>query len=332
MSLTDVVITTSSTTSAVEGCAGFGHPWVGLTGWMGASTIGNACDRVDVAAIVRDGRDADARQTCGCEHPDCCVCVGFEGTAVAAQPGPDPGRVAHAHRVADELGMMHRSINPADFDTPPRSAPSLVVQGTNAVPITVDTTLTVTPDALPHLDLARQRISHGEEDIILLQDPAAPTTVTFTLTTRGDTFAPTTDGGAVVLDPHHQPIAVIAAPWTHDATNTPLTTTYTITPTTLTQTITTTPTTTYPVTADPKITWGIITGTIYFNKEETAFIAAGSSFVFALAKDLPSPWNFVLMAVAGFVGARAAAALSVGKCLAIKSDLYVYDYRGSYCK
>lgn len=34
----------------------------------------------------------------------------------------------------------------------------------------------------------------------------------------------------------------------------------------------------------------------------------------------------------GLVGARAAAALSVGKCLAIKSDLYVYDYRGSYCK
>src|SRR5579875_1375350 len=264
---------------------------------------------------VGDGRDVDAWQTRPRGHRDrcVCVCVGFEGTAFAAQPDSDSGRVAHAHRVADELGMMHRSINPADFDTPPRSAPSLVVQGTNAVPITVDTTLTVTPDALPHLDLARQRISHGEEDIILLQDPAAPTTVTFTLTTRGDTFAPTTDGGAVVLDPHHQPIAVIAAPWTNDATHTPLTPTY-------------------PVTADPKITWGIITGTIYFNKEETAFIAAGSSFVFALAKDLPSPWNFVLMAVAGFVGARAAAALSVGKCLAIKSDLYVYDYRGSYCK
>ncbi|WP_049751449.1 hypothetical protein [Acidothermus cellulolyticus] len=224
--------------------------------------------------------------------------------------------------MADELGPLHRSINPADVDTPPRSAPSLVVQGSNAVPVTVDTTLTVTPDALPHLDLARQRIPHGEQDLIILEDSTAPTSVTFTITTPGETLAPTADGGALVLDSHHQPVAFIAAPWAHDAAGNPIPTTYTITPTSLTQTITPPTTATYPITADPKITWGIITGTIYFNKEETAFIAAyGLSYGYYQYLLAILPPTEAIGDLSSTVTVYAAAAQWLGKCLAIKFGL-----------
>jgi hypothetical protein len=204
------------------------------------------------------------------------------------------------------------------------------MQGVSAAPVTVDTTLTVTPDALPHLDLARQRILHGEEDLIMLQDASAPTTVTFILTTPGDTLAPTTDGGALILDSHHQPVAVIAAPWAHDAAGTSIPTAYTITPTTLTQTITPPTTATYPITADPKITWGIITGTIYFNKEETAFIAetilAGVDPVYVwqylrVLYALPNPYTKFFAAVVAEIMLDAYAATWQGKCLKIKFGL-----------
>jgi len=295
-------------------------------------TIVVAYDHVDVIVIFGDGRDVDAWQTRPRGHRDRCVCVGFEGTAFAAERGTDSGRVAHAHRVAAELGMLHSSVNPEEVDSPPPGTPSLAMQGVSAAPVTVDTTLTVTPDALPHLDLARQRILHGEEDLIMLQDASAPTTVTFILTTPGDTLAPTTDGGALILDSHHQPVAVIAAPWAHDAAGTSIPTAYTITPTTLTQTITPPTTATYPITADPKITWGIITGTIYFNKAETAQVAATAGFVASLARYLPSPWNTVLDLFANYYSFMAAYVLTLGECLAIKSTTYAYGYRGSYCQ
>lgn len=100
----------------------------------------------------------------------------------------------------------------------------------------------------------------------------------------GGTIKVTTDGGAVVLDNAKQVIAVVEKPWAKDANGALVQTYFTTNGQTLTQVIKhDTHGVAYPVTADPRFSWGWSGVTVYFNRSETAFIGrAGGTALGAL--------------------------------------------------
>jgi hypothetical protein len=87
----------------------------------------------------------------------------------------------------------------------------------------------------------------------------------------------------------------------------------------------------FPVVADPKYTWGWVTGTIYFNKVETKKFAAGVG-VAAFIATFAGPWAPLLRGIATWIGVVAGWAIADGACVKVKSTLQVSEYRGGYCR
>lgn len=92
----------------------------------------------------------------------------------------------------------------------------------------------------------------------------------------------------------------------------------------------------YPITIDPHYTWGWITGTIYFNKSETAKLAVGASAVLSLSGLLPAPWPAVVIPQATLIAYQAGIAQLNGVCVWVRSNSQVGSYSGSagdgYCQ
>jgi hypothetical protein len=92
----------------------------------------------------------------------------------------------------------------------------------------------------------------------------------------------------------------------------------------------------YPVTVDPHFTWGWVTGTIYFNRQETALFAAGTGLTSKMASLLPAPWGTVLSVYAAVLTAVAASAFALGQCVSMNSVGLAFRYSGSegdgYCR
>ncbi|WP_031155363.1 hypothetical protein [Streptomyces erythrochromogenes] len=92
----------------------------------------------------------------------------------------------------------------------------------------------------------------------------------------------------------------IDAPWAKDANGKAVPTSYRLDGNTLVQTIETGPDTAYPVVADPHYTWGIISGTVYFNKSETKVLALGGTVVSWLPHPAAVVGGRTLAGVAGY--------------------------------
>ncbi|MFI8345643.1 hypothetical protein ACIF8W_37090 [Streptomyces sp. NPDC085639] len=144
---------------------------------------------------------------------------------------------------------------------------------------------TVYPNAAAHTDLATQAtVGGGARALVTLKDAKAPTTQRFDLGLpegaslvadgTGGYDIVTSAGGAGLVARGH-----IDAPWAKDAKGNAVPTRYSLEGNTLVQTIETGPDTAFPVVADPHYTWGIISGTVYFNKSETKVIALGGTVV-----------------------------------------------------
>ncbi|MFC9279701.1 hypothetical protein [Streptomyces collinus] len=176
---------------------------------------------------------------------------------------------------------------------------------------------TVYPDAAAHTDLAAQAtVDGGARALVTLKSAAAPTTQRFDLGlpdgatlvadgAGGYDIAASANGAGTAVRGH------VDAPWAKDANGNPVPTSYSLDGNTLVQTIETGPDTAYPVVADPHYTWGIITGTVYFNKKETKLLALGGTVV----SWIPNP--------AAVVGGRSLAAIAgvavaADKCVKIK--------------
>ena len=90
-----------------------------------------------------------------------------------------------------------------------------------------------------------------------------------------------------------------------------------------------------PATPGLHYTWGNITGTVYFNREETATasFAAGMTAMGALAAE---PFGAIIAAKAAQISIVAGTANLAGRCLKIKSNGRVGIYSGSdgdgYCQ
>ncbi len=126
------------------------------------------------------------------------------------------------------------------------------------------------------------------------------------------------DGRVVVVDVDDIVVAVIEAPWAFDAKGNAVATSYTVSGDVLTLEVDHDGSTTYPVLADPVFTWGYISGTVYFDRQETrnmAIAGAVPAAVFALA----GPWGWVLAGYTIEMVAWAATALPrEGTCLKVK--------------
>ncbi|MFF0570986.1 hypothetical protein ACFYT7_25610 [Streptomyces sp. NPDC004041] len=126
-------------------------------------------------------------------------------------------------------------------------------------------------------------------------------------------------------------VGTIDAPWAKDAHGKDVPTRYRLEGDTLIQTIDTHSGTAYPVVADPKFDWGIVTGTLYFNKSETRKAVESGGFLTAAAAMIPGPGAPSAVTIAGW-STMAAIAQRHGKCLKINTWLKPNEYSGGYCR
>ncbi|MER7850289.1 hypothetical protein ABTZ03_40870 [Kitasatospora sp. NPDC096077] len=195
----------------------------------------------------------------------------------------------------------------------------------------------VYPDAAPSTDIAVQLTDDGgARALAALKDPSAPTEQHYKLDlpagsaavaneTGGYDLIRPTEGGAAVT------VGQIDAPWAKDAKGNPVPTTYTLEGNTLIQRVDITKDTAFPVVADPKWTWGNITGTVYFNKGETADAAVNMSFIAGIIAAGGVP-GLLSAATLANIARVAFLAQNHGNCLKVKIPiLYPDEYSGGNC-
>jgi len=187
---------------------------------------------------------------------------------------------------------------------------------------------------------AVQPLSDGVR--VLAVEPNARTKqFRFPITLPAGSFLATEAGGMVSVN---VPIGKGAAgaigaflsPWAKDANGKALPTSYKIEGNTLVQTVTTSPSTAYPIVADPHYTWGIVTGTVYFDKAETAVIADHADWISVLGIFAPAPWGTLLQAYELYIRNAAIISRQLDLCVKFKSTGTAGPYGGSdgdgYCR
>lgn len=126
------------------------------------------------------------------------------------------------------------------------------------------------------------------------------------------------DGRVVVVDGDDVVVAIIEAPWAFDAQGDAVEVSYAASDNVLTLNVAHDDSTFYPVLADPVFTWGNISSTVYFNRQETRNIAITGSVptaVFALA----GPWGWLFAIYTAEMTLWAGLAYSQeGVCLKVK--------------
>lgn len=174
----------------------------------------------------------------------------------------------------------------------------------------------------------------GFRALFTLDDANAPRQQSFGLTLpEGATTRRTAEGGLVVFDASGKIIGGLETPWAKDANGAPVPTAYRVEGDTVTQTVEADANAAYPIVADPKWTWGIISGTVYFNKKETAHLASNAGFVAVLFAAAPPPFDAYGILNAANISRVAWNAGSDGKCVEVKVPTFLpYEYKGGYCK
>lgn len=114
----------------------------------------------------------------------------------------------------------------------------------------------------------------------------------------------------------------VQAPWAKDANGKAISTHYRVEADTLVQVVEFDDDTAFPVTADPRFDWGIVSGHAWLNREETrqtaAAVGAGGLAALPWLALVPPPFSGVLAANLVNVGAWAVTAHAQGKCLQLK--------------
>ncbi len=127
-----------------------------------------------------------------------------------------------------------------------------------------------------------------------------------------------TDGGIDIRATNGLVVAHVDAPWAYDALGVEVPARYLIDGDALLLEVEHNHKFEYPIVADPRWRWGIVTGTIYFNRSETSQMAAGTISSALLLASLPSGASQILAAYVGELGIWAVTADNLGKCLKIK--------------
>lgn len=197
------------------------------------------------------------------------------------------------------------------------------------------------PDAAPATDIAVQPTTDGgARTLVTLKDDRASETHRFRLNIPQDAnITEDGQGGFEVtreaVEGIHVPVATIDAPWARDANGKSVPTSYKLDGADLIQTIETGRGTAFPVVADPKMTWGIVTGTAYFNKKETKAIATNGALSGVVSGFLPPGLNIYWGAHAAVITTTALKAKNAKKCIKVKFAAGIFipgQYSGGNCK
>ena len=155
----------------------------------------------------------------------------------------------------------------------------------------------------------------------------------------GTALTPRADGGYDITQQVSEGVALVKgsidAPWAKDATGAAVATHYRLEGSTLTQIVEPDASTVGAVVADPKLTWGIVTGTAYLNKSETEQVGQKAGLLAFVTSTLPPPFNVVAGLDVAVVVVKANEAKSKGQCLKLKlvTPLIVPgSYSGGNCK
>ncbi|NVK80017.1 hypothetical protein [Streptomyces morookaense] len=179
-------------------------------------------------------------------------------------------------------------------------------------------------DVVKSTDLAVQpTIDGGARTLVTLKDASASQDQRFSLNLpQGTRLIPDGDGGFGIVKPAGENTAMvvgsITAPWAKDANGKPVATSYKLDGDQLVQHVETNKDTAFPVVADPKITWGNVTGTAYFTKGETKAVAQNGALAAMGTWALPPGLNIYVTAHAAAITTTAVKARDNGNCLKIK--------------
>lgn len=139
------------------------------------------------------------------------------------------------------------------------------------------------------------------------------------------------DGSIDVLGDDRYSIGTFEAPWAIDANGNMIPTWYNIEGDTITQVVESNNSTVYPVIADPKFTWGWVTGTVYFNRQETGWLCASGRAALGWMA-ISGFWHPLLLTAVFIYSAYICLAVSLQKCVKVKSTGSVRHYSGGYCR
>jgi hypothetical protein len=202
-------------------------------------------------------------------------------------------------------------------------------------------------DKAMNLDVAAQIVADGARALVVLNSSQSPQSFTFPLSLPAGVSAVEDGEGGFDLVRAGGPagaagfsVGSIAAPWAKDATGQAVPTRYSLNGSELVQTVQPGSNVQYPIVADPRYTWGYVSGTVYYNRSETRNMKTASAAATAAA------------GICAFFGAETAGAACVlsaavygqwlyvagnaygdGKCLKIKAPpFWGSAYKNSYCK
>ncbi|MFF4530688.1 hypothetical protein ACFY1P_15610 [Streptomyces sp. NPDC001407] len=188
-------------------------------------------------------------------------------------------------------------------------------------------------------DLAVQPTTDGgARTLVTLKDGSASNDQRFNLSLpKGAGLIPDGKGGFAVVKPGEGTtvtVGAIEAPWAKDANGKPVATHYKLDGNQLVQHVETNKNTAFPVVADPKITWGNVTGTAYFTKSETKAIAQNGALTAMGTWALPPGLNIYVSAHAAAITTTAIKAHSAGNCIKIKfaAGLFIPGEYSGGCK
>jgi hypothetical protein len=172
------------------------------------------------------------------------------------------------------------------------------LQSTKTTPASSDATAATFKNVATATDAQVRSVPGGAQLLSVMQNSSASSSQKYNLSLpAGVKLTSLPDGGYVMIDAAGQSVGRIDAPWAKDATGKDLSTKYTLAGNVLTQT-TSTAGATFPVVADPKVSFGLRIYVRYSRAEVKAFkarnaLVAGTTLATAACGKIPYGWLVV---------------------------------------
>jgi len=187
-------------------------------------------------------------------------------------------------------------------------------------------------DVVAKVDIRIETADTGFAVLAEFESPSDPSDLRFeTSIPEGAMLALTEDGEIDVIGSDGVTIGTFGTPWAIDAQGAPVETSYSLDGTTIVQTVAHGEEFAYPVVADPKFTWGWVTGTLYFNKFETQLICAYGAVAFTWLGIAGFWLGIVTVTVGAYITGSACTAAALDWCIKVKSYGVIQFYNDGYC-
>ena len=186
-------------------------------------------------------------------------------------------------------------------------------------------------DAVTDTDIVVQAQEDGGVRIIAVIDgEGAPSRFEFPVEVGdGERLEVGSDGTAAVVDSDDFVVSLVEVPWAFDANGASVPTTYSASGNNLVLNVAHSAAEyAYPIVADPRWTWGWVSGTAYFSRWETTEAAGSAATVMALMVGIPGGFTQAVAWYAANIAAWASSALLWSdKCLKVKYGMS-WSWRG----